>query len=134
MVVRRTHPQENGFSPFPSACAFPYLLPFLQTLTRPRPHTQISFLLSTHYTNYNPWLFAINLSALIFVLVPKLPMVRLLDGSPLPLTIDSVDSDRPIASAYASSRVTRLAMLHHRAAHLEPVHPQIPCVRCQRST
>jgi hypothetical protein len=35
-----------------------------------------SFLLSTHYTNYNPWLFAINISALIFALVPKLPMVR----------------------------------------------------------
>jgi len=34
------------------------------------------FLLSTHYTNYNPWLFAINLSALIFTLVPKLPIVR----------------------------------------------------------
>jgi hypothetical protein len=38
--------------------------------------TQNRFLLSTHYTNYNPWLFAINLSALIFVLVPKLPIVR----------------------------------------------------------
>ncbi|KAM6496129.1 ORMDL family domain containing protein [Amanita muscaria] len=34
-----------------------------------------SFLASTHYTNYNPWLFAINLSALVFVLVPKLPQV-----------------------------------------------------------
>lgn len=34
------------------------------------------FLASTHYTNYNPWLFAINLSALIFVLIPKLPQVR----------------------------------------------------------
>ena len=34
-----------------------------------------SFLASTHYTNYNPWLFAINLSALIFVLIPKLPQV-----------------------------------------------------------
>ncbi|KAH9989131.1 ORMDL family-domain-containing protein [Russula vinacea] len=34
------------------------------------------FLLSTHYTNYNPWLFAINLSALIFVLVPKLPIAH----------------------------------------------------------
>ncbi|KAL0950201.1 hypothetical protein HGRIS_010193 [Hohenbuehelia grisea] len=31
------------------------------------------FLLSTHYTNYNPWLFAINITALIFVLLPKLP-------------------------------------------------------------
>ncbi|KAH9983533.1 ORMDL family-domain-containing protein [Russula compacta] len=34
------------------------------------------FLLSTHYTNYNPWLFAINLSALIFALVPKLPIAH----------------------------------------------------------
>lgn len=34
------------------------------------------FLASTHYTNYNPWLFAINLSALVFVLIPKLPQVR----------------------------------------------------------
>lgn len=35
------------------------------------------FLCSTHYTNYNPWLFAINLTALLFVLVPKLPQVSL---------------------------------------------------------
>jgi hypothetical protein len=41
-----------------------------------RPTISNSFLLSTHYTNYNPWLFAINLSALIFTLVPKLPIVR----------------------------------------------------------
>ncbi|KAI9464296.1 Orm1 type endoplasmic reticulum protein [Russula earlei] len=34
------------------------------------------FLLSTHYTNYDPWLFAINLSALIFALVPKLPIAH----------------------------------------------------------
>ncbi len=36
------------------------------------------FLASTHYTHYNPWFFAINLSALIFVLIPKLPMVIIL--------------------------------------------------------
>ncbi|KAF8806303.1 Orm1 type endoplasmic reticulum protein [Phlegmacium glaucopus] len=34
------------------------------------------FLASTHYTNYNPWLFAINISALIFVLIPKLPQLH----------------------------------------------------------
>ncbi|THH05179.1 hypothetical protein EW146_g7313 [Bondarzewia mesenterica] len=34
------------------------------------------FLMSTHYTNYNPWLFAINLSTLILVLIPKLPMAH----------------------------------------------------------
>lgn len=31
------------------------------------------FLASTHYTNYNPWLFAVNITALVFVLIPKLP-------------------------------------------------------------
>ncbi|KAK0206949.1 Orm1 type endoplasmic reticulum protein [Desarmillaria ectypa] len=34
------------------------------------------FLASTHYTNYNPWLFAVNLTALIFVLIPKLPQLH----------------------------------------------------------
>ncbi|KAF8165626.1 ORMDL family-domain-containing protein [Crassisporium funariophilum] len=34
------------------------------------------FLASTHYTNYNPWLFAVNLSALIFVIIPKLPQLH----------------------------------------------------------
>ncbi|KAG2013227.1 ORM1 [Coprinopsis cinerea AmutBmut pab1-1] len=34
------------------------------------------FLASTHYTNYNPWLFAINLSALVLVLIPKLPQLH----------------------------------------------------------
>ncbi|KAJ7044807.1 ORMDL family-domain-containing protein [Mycena alexandri] len=33
------------------------------------------FLVSTHYTNYNPWLFAVNITALVFVLIPKLPQV-----------------------------------------------------------
>lgn len=33
------------------------------------------FLASTHYTHYNPWLFAINLTALTFVLLAKLPQV-----------------------------------------------------------
>lgn len=36
-----------------------------------------SFLASTHYTNYNPWLFAVNLTALIVLaIIPKLPQVR----------------------------------------------------------
>ncbi|KIM25512.1 hypothetical protein M408DRAFT_55402, partial [Serendipita vermifera MAFF 305830] len=35
----------------------------------------VLFLLSTHYTHYNPWAFAVNFSALLFVLFPKLPMV-----------------------------------------------------------
>ncbi|CAG7848377.1 SubName: Full=Probable ORM1-unfolded protein response protein {ECO:0000313/EMBL:CCA72817.1} [Serendipita indica DSM 11827] len=43
------------------------------------------FLLSTHYTDYNPWVFAINFTALMFCLFPKLPIlhgrrVRVLPG------------------------------------------------------
>jgi len=37
----------------------------------------VLFLVSTHYTNYNPWLFAVNLSALIlFAIIPKLPQLH----------------------------------------------------------
>jgi hypothetical protein len=50
--------------------------PVLSRYALTRPTNSNSFLLSTHYTNYNPWLFAVNLSALIFTLVPKLPIVR----------------------------------------------------------
>lgn len=114
-----------------------FLLPrFSLMLTRPQ--TQNSFLLSTHYTNYNPWLFAINLSALIFVLVPKLPMVRsVLYECILSMTTDAADSDRLIASAYVSSRVSHPAMLHRlhqRIIHRVLVRPQITCVHCPRST
>lgn len=35
----------------------------------------LRFLVSTHYTNYNPWAFALNFSALVFVLLAKLPQV-----------------------------------------------------------
>jgi hypothetical protein len=34
------------------------------------------FLISTHYTNYNPVLFAINIIALAFAIVPKLPILH----------------------------------------------------------
>ncbi|EIN10857.1 Orm1 type endoplasmic reticulum protein [Punctularia strigosozonata HHB-11173 SS5] len=36
----------------------------------------VLFLASTHYTHYNPWLFAINLTALILVLIPKMPQLH----------------------------------------------------------
>jgi hypothetical protein len=86
--------------------------------------TQNRFLLSTHYTNYNPWLFAINLSALIFVLVPKLPIVRSPSlAARLMLTLIPPDSDRPIASAYVSSRATRLATPRRRVLHPELTRP-----------
>lgn len=34
------------------------------------------FLISTHYTRYNPWLFSLNFFALLFVLFPKLPILH----------------------------------------------------------
>lgn len=34
------------------------------------------FLVSTHYTRYNPLLFGLNFSALLFVLFPKLPILH----------------------------------------------------------
>ncbi|KAE9409815.1 Orm1 type endoplasmic reticulum protein [Gymnopus androsaceus JB14] len=36
----------------------------------------VLFLASTHYTNYNPWLFAVNLSALVLALLPKFPQLH----------------------------------------------------------
>jgi hypothetical protein len=33
------------------------------------------FLLSTHYTHYDPWLFTMNVSALVALLIPRLPQV-----------------------------------------------------------
>jgi len=47
------------------------------------------FLISTHYTHYNPWLFAINFTALILVLVPKLPQLHRQRIHFLPPTDDS---------------------------------------------
>ncbi|KAG8947298.1 hypothetical protein FRC04_010874 [Tulasnella sp. 424] len=34
------------------------------------------FLVSTHFTHYDPWLFAINITALLIVLIPKLPILH----------------------------------------------------------
>jgi len=34
------------------------------------------FLISTHYTHYDPWAFAVNFTALVFVLVAKLPQMH----------------------------------------------------------
>ncbi|CAE6413400.1 unnamed protein product [Rhizoctonia solani] len=34
------------------------------------------FLLSTHFTHYNPWLFTINFITLLLVLIPKLPQLH----------------------------------------------------------
>ncbi|WFD35935.1 hypothetical protein MCUN1_002806 [Malassezia cuniculi] len=34
------------------------------------------FLVSTHYSRYNPWLFSLNMIALLWVLFPKLPILH----------------------------------------------------------
>ncbi|KDQ64454.1 hypothetical protein JAAARDRAFT_187778 [Jaapia argillacea MUCL 33604] len=36
----------------------------------------VLFLLSTHFTHYNPFLFAINLTAVVLGLIPKLPQLH----------------------------------------------------------
>jgi len=36
----------------------------------------ILFLLSTHYTHYDPWLFTMNLIALVALLIPRLPQLH----------------------------------------------------------
>jgi len=53
------------------------------------------FLASTHYTHYNPLLFAVNFSALLLVLLPKLPQfhrqrVRFLPGDSGAITPSTV--------------------------------------------
>jgi len=42
------------------------------------------FLISTHYTKYNLWLFTLNFCALLFVLFPKLPILHRLRFKVLP--------------------------------------------------
>ncbi|KAK0529075.1 sphingolipid homeostasis protein orm1 [Tilletia horrida] len=42
------------------------------------------FLISTHYTKYNLWLFTLNFCALLFVLFPKLPILDRLRFKVLP--------------------------------------------------
>lgn len=73
MVLSIPH-QRSGWSPRQYCC---------ECQPQPLPKggeshdTSISFLASTHYTNYNPWLFAVNLAALIVIaIIPKLPQVR----------------------------------------------------------
>lgn len=72
----------------------------------------ISFLASTHYTNYNPWLFAVNLTALIaLAIIPKLPQVRAwsysklvcasVDISPASSTTRAIPGNRRIRNSYS---------------------------------
>ncbi|KAJ8515800.1 hypothetical protein ONZ45_g6831 [Pleurotus djamor] len=57
----------------------------------------VLFLASTHYTNYNPWLFAVNITALVLVLIPKLPQlhrrrIHFLDDDPSGLATPNTPS------------------------------------------
>ncbi len=60
----------------------------ISVLENAHPIFLARFLISTHYTKYDPLLFGINFAACLFVLFPKLPIVSLGVGSrtPLPLT------------------------------------------------
>lgn len=69
-MVRSILQQRNGSFQFHVFCESQ------RHILCPPTHCPPSFLASTHYTNYNPWLFAINLTALVFALLPKFPQVR----------------------------------------------------------
>jgi len=62
------------------------------------------FLASTHYTHYNPWAFAINLTALVYVLLPKLPMFHAQRIRFLPSEASGVST--PVSSEFPPSDST----------------------------
>ena len=78
------------------------------------------FLASTHYTNYNPWLFAVNVSVLIFVLIPKLPQVRS-TNSQCPL---SIPAGRHVLTASSDSFTGNGSASCRRTTH--PAWPPPP--------
>lgn len=59
------------------------------------------FLLSTHYSHYNPWLFSLNLAGLLLVLFPKLPVLhrlRFLIFPPAPASRSISGTSTPVHS------------------------------------
>ncbi|KAJ7098717.1 Orm1 type endoplasmic reticulum protein [Mycena belliarum] len=77
----------------------------------------VLFLASTHYTNYNPWLFAINITALVFVLIPKLPQlhrqrVRFMQDEPSGMAT-------PITPMFSSGASTPLGPRDITEAHFQ---------------
>ncbi|KAF9006669.1 Orm1 type endoplasmic reticulum protein [Cyathus striatus] len=62
------------------------------------------FLASTHYTNYNPWLFAMNITALVFVLIPKLPQLHRQRIHFLPEDVSGMAT--PVTPSFPSSGAT----------------------------
>lgn len=66
------------------------------------------FLISTHYTQYDPWAFAINVTSLLLVLVPKLPQMhrQRVRFMPMPLTEPPTPSmSRPMTPVASSSPI-----------------------------
>ncbi|TFK25944.1 Orm1 type endoplasmic reticulum protein [Coprinopsis marcescibilis] len=68
------------------------------------------FLASTHYTNYNPWLFAVNITALLFVLIPKLPQLH---RQRVRFLSDEIPSgmSTPTTPGFASGSTTPIAQI-----------------------
>lgn len=93
------------FYPFLEICIIPIRFP--------------RFLASTHYTHYDPWLFAINLSALIFVLLPKLPFVR--NIGPLTLVRHSLTNSDIVSSSTGIACASWYRTTHPGLAR--PSHP-----------
>lgn len=114
-MVHSILPQRNGSSLFLSYCkCFAFHSSAGQLIQVHR------FLASTHYTNYNPWLFAINISALVFVLIPKLPQVRI---HPLCLSI-SVN-----LNVYTAPSSTGPIFSRRRIRNEYPRYSQLPSIR-----
>ncbi|KDN44872.1 ORMDL-domain-containing protein [Tilletiaria anomala UBC 951] len=64
------------------------------------------FLISTHYTRYNPWLFSLNFFVTLFVLFPKLPILhrlrfKIMPRSPYPSLPPTPTHSRPSTPAFA---------------------------------
>ncbi|PWN42934.1 ORMDL-domain-containing protein [Ceraceosorus guamensis] len=62
------------------------------------------FLISTHYTKYNLYLFALNFCATVFSLIPKLPMLhrlrfKILPNTPYPSRPNTPTISRPNSAA-----------------------------------
>ncbi|RSH90900.1 hypothetical protein EHS25_010076 [Saitozyma podzolica] len=62
------------------------------------------FLISTHYTKYDPVLFTLNFAALVFVLFPKLPILHRLRITVLPEWLHPDPAATPLASRPPSPR------------------------------
>lgn len=72
------------------------------------------FLISTHYTKYEPVLFAINFLATLFVLFPKLPILHRLRFHFLPnQQAETSSAPTPTASRAPSPRLTAILESEH---------------------